>query len=83
LYQKRPRKVLYDDAEIINANPQFADMKDVFLTAYPRPRSPLYPAISNVLQRYFSKVISDPDSHIEKEAQSASIEIERIISLTR
>ena len=58
-------------------------MKDVFITAYPRPRSPLYPAISNILQRFFSKVIADPHSDIEKEAEAASKEIDTILSLTR
>ncbi len=75
------RKALYKDTEIIQAYPQFSDMKTVFLTARPRPRTPLYPAVSNVLQRYFHKVISDPTSDIEKEACAASQEIDRIISL--
>jgi multiple sugar transport system substrate-binding protein len=75
------RKVLYEDREIIRAYPQFSDMKDVFLTAFPRPRTPLYPAASNVLQHYFHKAISDPTSDIEKEARSASQEIDKILAL--
>jgi multiple sugar transport system substrate-binding protein len=75
------RKALYDDPEILNLYPHFSDMKDVFLTSYPRPRTPLYPAVSNVLQRYFSKAISSPDIDLEKEARMASGEIEKIISL--
>ncbi len=77
------RKALYDDPEVLKANPHFATMKDVFLTAYPRPRSPLYPAISNILQRYFSRVISDPSSDIRAEAQEAAREIERVLSLVK
>jgi multiple sugar transport system substrate-binding protein len=77
------RKTLFDDPELLKANPHFADMKAVFLSAYPRPRSPLYPAISNVLQRYFSKVISDSGSDINKEAREAVTEIDRINSLIR
>jgi multiple sugar transport system substrate-binding protein len=77
------RKALYADQDIIKYNPHFKDMKDVFLTAYPRPRSPLYPSISNVLQRYFSRVISDPESDIESEAAQASVEIEKVISLVQ
>ncbi|NOZ67824.1 MAG: ABC transporter substrate-binding protein [Deferribacteres bacterium] len=77
------RKKLYGDAEILKAYPHFSGMKDVFLTAYPRPRTPLYPAVSNVLQRYFSKAISDPSSDIEKEALSASQEIDRLLSLAK
>jgi len=77
------RKALYEDKEIINAYPHFSEMKDVFLTAYPRPRTPLYTAISNVLQRYFSKAISNPSSDLEKEASIASKEIEKILLLTK
>ena len=58
-------------------------MKDVFLTAYPRPRSPLYPALSNILQRYFSTAISEPDSDIGKDARAASGEMEKILALTK
>jgi multiple sugar transport system substrate-binding protein len=76
------RKRLYEDQDILKAYPHFASMKEVFLTAYPRPRTPLYPAVSNILQRYFSKVISNPGSDIEKEAKMASGEIERMFGLT-
>jgi len=75
------RKALYRDEEILRDYPHFAEMKNVFLTAYPRPRTPLYPAVSNVLQRYFSKVISSPDSDVEKEAHVASKELEKILAL--
>jgi len=75
------RKQLYEDQDILKAYPHFSNMKEVFLTAYPRPRTPLYPAVSNILQRYFSKVISRPDSDIEKEAKVASDEIEKVLSL--
>jgi multiple sugar transport system substrate-binding protein len=77
------REQLYQDQEILSVYPQFAHMKEVFLTAYPRPRSALYPSVSHVLQRYFSKVISDPDSRIEDEAKAASGEIARIQSIGR
>ena len=75
------RKALYGDAEILESYPHFRDMKEVFLTAYPRPGTPLYPAVSNVLQRYFSKAISSPGLDLEKEAREASQEIDRIIAL--
>lgn len=79
---KAPTRVaLYENNEVLTANPHFAQMKEVFQTAYPRPRSPLYPAISNVLQRYFSKAISHPGSDIGEEALGASKEIDQILSL--
>lgn len=77
------RKALYNDADILTAHPHFAAMKDVFLTAYPRPGSPLYPSVSNVLQRYFSRAISDHSLDLEKEAAKASAEIEKIIVMTK
>jgi multiple sugar transport system substrate-binding protein len=77
------RKALYEDREILKSYPHFSDMKDVFMTAYPRPRTPLYPAVSNVLQRYFSKAISSPEIDLEKEAHAASREIEKIIALEK
>jgi len=77
------RKGLYDDIDIVKAHPHFVDMKDVFLTSYPRPRTPLYPAVSNILQRYFSKTITDSSIDIRKEALAASKEIDKIISMTQ
>ncbi|MGW8273348.1 MAG: extracellular solute-binding protein, partial [Thermodesulfovibrionales bacterium] len=77
------RMALYGDIDVLQANPHFAAMGDVFATATPRPRTPLYPAISNVLQRYFSTVISKPDSDIESEAALAATEINKILSLAR
>jgi multiple sugar transport system substrate-binding protein len=76
------RKGLYSDQEVLDIYPHFSHMKEVFLTAYPRPQTPLYPAVSHILQRYFSKAISSPSSNIEKEAKEASREIERILALT-
>jgi len=58
-------------------------MNDVFLTAYPRPVTPLYPSLSNILQRYFSTAISSPDTNIAQEADEASQEMDRILSMIR
>lgn len=77
------RKVLYDDGDVLAANPHFRDMKDVFLTAFPRPLTPLYPSLSNILQRYFSTAISDIKTDVAKEADNASKEIDKILSMTK
>jgi multiple sugar transport system substrate-binding protein len=76
------RKALYDDPDVLGANPQFERMKGVFLAAYPRPRTPLYPAVSHVMQRYFSRAVSDPGVDIAKEAERAAAEINDIVSLS-
>ena len=75
------RKALYEDEDILSTYPHFSEMKDVFLTAYPRPRTPLYPAVSNVLQRYFSKAISLSETDIKEEAMRAAEEIEKVIEM--
>jgi len=77
------RTQVYADAEVLEAHPQLGALKDVFLTAYPRPRTPLYPAVSNVLQRYFSTAISDPGSDLQAAARDASAEVDRILALSR
>jgi multiple sugar transport system substrate-binding protein len=77
------RKAVYADPKVREVNPQFVAMEEVFLTAYPRPRTPLYAAVSNVLQRYFSKAISDPGSDIETEALRAAREIDALLAIAR
>lgn len=69
------RKALYEDPDVLDANPHFASLKEVFLTAYPRPRTPFYPALSNILQRYFSKAVSSQDSDIGALAVEAESDI--------
>lgn len=81
---KAPTRIaVYNDPDVLKVSPQFADMKKVFMTAYPRPRTPLYPAVSNVMQRYFSKAISDPTSDIQGEARTASEEINKLIEMAK
>ncbi len=77
------RKAVYEDAEVLAAQPHLRPMKDVFLTARPRPRTPLYPALSHVLQRYFSSAVSDPSLDLEAAAREASAEVDRILAMGR
>ncbi|MBN1495717.1 MAG: ABC transporter substrate-binding protein [Spirochaetes bacterium] len=77
------RKELYRDREVLAANPQFKEMKTVFLNASPRPRTPLYPAVSDALQRYFSTALADPDASVEEEAGKAADRIRWIESMMR
>lgn len=81
--QAPTRKALYKDKEILQAQPQFESMFDVFITAYPRPRTPIYPMVSNILQRYFHKAISNPDSDIESLANKAAKDLNRVLKLVR
>ncbi len=77
------RRAVYEDPEVLAAQPHLRPMKDVFLTARPRPRTPLYPAVSHVLQRYFSSAVSDPSLDLEAAAREAAAEIDRILAMGR
>lgn len=72
------RKSLYEDEEIVSVHEQYEEMKEILLTAHPRPISPFYPALSNVLQSYFSRALSFQNSDIEVLARSAAQRINRI-----
>ncbi|MDI9570694.1 MAG: extracellular solute-binding protein [Pseudomonadota bacterium] len=75
------RKDLYEDREILAACPQFGAMKRVFVSAAPRPVSPLYPALSNVMQRYFSRAVSGVAVDPEGESLAAAAEMARLLTL--
>lgn len=70
-------KELYDDSAVLEANPHFRQLKPVFLAATPRPRSPIYPQISHVLQRFLHASLSVSDSDPEKLARRAEEELVR------
>lgn len=77
------RKELYGDPEILKKNPQFRDQFQTFAHAFPRPRTPVYVSLSNILQRYFSSAISVPGSDIDPLARLASRDIGRVLDLLR
>ena len=77
------RIALYSDPEVLQANPQYEDLFPVFQTAKPRPRTPVYPIVSNILQRYFSRVLAFPETDIVKEAQEADRQINRFLELVQ
>ncbi len=75
------RTALYRDQEVLKTNPQYETFLPVFQTSTPRPRTPAYPIISNILQRYFSRILAFPDTDILKEAQIADQQINRYLAL--
>ncbi len=77
------RLALYADPEVLRANPQYKDLLPVFQTARPRPRTPVYPIVSHILQRYFSRVLAFPETDILEEAQEADRKINRFLALIR
>lgn len=53
-----PRRALFADAELAAAQPFLASLRELFEVARPRPVSPRYVALSQVLQSEFSAVLS-------------------------
>ncbi|WP_248928605.1 ABC transporter substrate-binding protein [Paenibacillus hamazuiensis] len=52
------KKALFKNADVLKANPHFESMYDVFMNAKPRPVSPIYPQISDVMQIQVHKAIT-------------------------
>ncbi|MGH7255471.1 MAG: ABC transporter substrate-binding protein [Nitrospirales bacterium] len=77
------RLSLFQDSDVLAANPQFGEQAAVFRAAVARPRTPLYPAVSHVLQRYFSRALAFWDLDLEAEAASADRQINDLLTLTR
>ncbi len=77
------RIALYSDPEVLRANPQYEDLFPVFQPAQPRPRTPVYPIVSHILQRYFSRVLAFPETDIVEEAKEADRQINRFLDLVQ
>jgi len=77
------RAALYQDPWVLKAHPHFAKLAPVLAGARPRPRTPLYPAVSEVMQVYFHRAISDSDSDLPELAGRAVQDIDRLLGLAR
>lgn len=77
------RRALYDDPWVLKAHPHFKKLPPLLATARSRPRTPLYPAVSQGLQVYFHRAISDEDSDLPILADTADIEINRLLGLIK
>jgi multiple sugar transport system substrate-binding protein len=75
------RAALYSDPEVLAEDPQFARQAAAFRAAVPRPVTPVYPAVSAVLQRYFSRALSEGRGDLEAEAREADAEIDRLLEM--
>jgi len=76
------RKALYQDLELRSKMPHLAMFLPAFERARTRPLTPLYPMISQELQRFFSTAISDPSSHIASLAKAAAQRIRKTMRLS-
>lgn len=75
------RLSVYDDPDVQEKMPHLKEFLPAFKRARPRPPSPVYPMISQELQRFFSQAIVDRGSDIPKLAKSTSLRIERLLKL--
>ena len=79
---KPTRKALYNDKDLMREQPFIAGLYDVFMRARPRPVTPYYMMITQVLQPEFSAAISGIKTP-EDALSSAHIQISHIMGIER
>ena len=77
------RTALYDDPELLTNIPQLKSLLETYKQAVPRPTTPVYVPLSNIMQRYFSSVLAVPNSDIDGRAALAAREMDRVLDLLR
>jgi multiple sugar transport system substrate-binding protein len=75
------RRSVYQDPEVLKRMPHLQAFLPAFKRARPRPLSPVYPMISQELQRYFSKAIVNKGSDLSGLARKAHTKIQRLLEL--
>lgn len=75
---KPTRKALYGDADLVREQPFIAGLHDLFMKARPRPVSPYYMMITQVMQPEFSAALSGIKTP-EAALRSARTQIEHIM----
>lgn len=77
------RAALFSDPELLAQAPQLRNHFEALQSATARPRTPLYPAVSHVLQRYFSRALAIETIDLAREAAMADTHIDHFLALTR
>ena len=77
------RAALYNDREVLDKVPQLKSLWETFKQAVPRPTTPVYVPLSNIMQRYFSSVLALPDTDIDNRAALAARDMDRVLDLLR
>lgn len=72
------RSDIYDDSELLKANPALQDLKQVFKNAVPRPVIPYYSSVSQILQKHINATLADRVS-AEQALKQAQIEVLELI----
>jgi len=68
---------VYEDSEVLAANPALKDLKQVFNNAVPRPIIPYYSNVSQILQKHISAALANrtPPQESLKSAQNEVLEL--------
>jgi multiple sugar transport system substrate-binding protein len=77
------RKSVYRDPEVVREYPHFTRFADVFETAAPRPQLALYPLYSDMLQRFYHRILSIEGLPLETEAAQTDKQVEDLLGLMR
>ena len=77
------RSALYQDPQVVGKFPQLKSLLETFKQAVPRPTTPVYVPLSNIMQRFFSSALALPDSDIERRAAVAARDMDRVLDLLR
>ena len=77
------RKALYQDSELLAKIPRLPSLLEAFKQAVPRPTTPVYVPLSNIMQRYFSAALALPGSNIDQRAALAARDMDRVLDLLR
>ncbi len=77
------RRALYDDPVLLNTIPQLSSLLKIFEPAVPRPITPVYMPLSNIMQRYFSSALALPDADLPARAALATRDMNRVLDLLR
>jgi len=77
------RVALYNDREINDRIPHLNLLLEPFKRAAPRPTTPVYVPLSNIMQRYFSSVLALPNTDIQKRAALTARDMNRVLDLVR
>jgi trehalose/maltose transport system substrate-binding protein len=72
------RKALYDDAELLAAQPALAELYKIFQSARPRPVSPYYVLLSQAMQSEFSAALAGVKTP-EEALRSLQSQMEQIL----
>jgi multiple sugar transport system substrate-binding protein len=77
------RTALYDDADVAKTIPELKTLEATFHQAVPRPATPVYVPLSNIMQRYFSSVLALRNTNINQRAAFAARDMNRVLDLLR